>query len=269
MLGPGSAQLGLPILLQHRIALIVENLLAKTGSNNPFANSVIEGARRREGRAFLGQEVGRSVNWKVGGFQHEIPRQRKLDLRRAFLRRLILDVETIFPGQLVLRSKKAHIADAARSRFSEQKPPARHRARTMVCKEFLCICIGPGGCTTLLDMPALDLEDRAADWIAVIFAPSIRGTESFQTSVRRSGVDAKGISDVSKGFAREIGLHRAHFHLLIRRQAIPSLGQTGDATVEGRLLQIPSLNLNLHPIDELLAEFVEGVLPRLWLLGND
>ena len=74
---------------------------------------------------------------------------------------------------------------------------------------------------------------------------------------------------MGKGFAREIGLHRAHFHLLIRRQAIPSLGQTGDATVEGRLLQIPSLNLNLHPIDELLAEFVEGVLRRLWLLRDD
>ncbi|MEP0455098.1 MAG: hypothetical protein ABJD57_19755 [Roseibium sp.] len=119
MLGPSSAQLRLPILLQHRIALIVENLLAETSSNDPFANSVIEGARGCEGRAFLGQEVGRSVNWKVGRFQHEIPRQRKLDLRRAFLRRLILDVETIFPGQLVLRSKKVHIADAARCCFRE------------------------------------------------------------------------------------------------------------------------------------------------------
>ncbi|MDO6731314.1 hypothetical protein Q4577_14875 [Marinovum sp. 2_MG-2023] len=92
MLRPGGAQLRHPFLLQHRIALIVENLLAETSSNDPFANSVIEGARGCEGRAFLGQEVGRSVNWKVGGFQHEIPRQRKLDLRRAFLRRLILDV---------------------------------------------------------------------------------------------------------------------------------------------------------------------------------
>ncbi|MBO27873.1 MAG: hypothetical protein CML61_03805 [Rhodobacteraceae bacterium] len=177
MLGPGGAQLGLPILLQHWIALIVENLLAETGSNDPFADSVIEGARRRERRAFLGQEVGWSVYWKVGSFQHEIPRQRKLDLRRALLCRLEPDVKAFVASHLVPGPEDVHITYAARCRLREEKPPSSHRARPMIRKKFLGICIAPGFCTTLLDMSALHLENRAVDWISVIFSPSIRGPE--------------------------------------------------------------------------------------------
>ncbi|THH35708.1 hypothetical protein E4Z66_11510 [Aliishimia ponticola] len=113
------------------------------------------------------------------------------------------DIETLVPGNFVLRAKDVHVANTSRSGLSEKKPPAGHSAGSVVRQKPFRIRIAPRFCATLFDMSALDLVDRTIDRIPVILAPAVCCAESLQAGVRRPSACPERVSDVRESFPGE------------------------------------------------------------------